>query len=137
MANDMAASTSSSLFDIIVTIIIVLLIIVIVISKIIIITNAIAVSYLFCPPLNTVPCQTHSHEQSVMSKLKKGCTCLCRVKQAPPTHFESLTVNLTRRDISNLLDLYIKQTSRTRYLAYLATKSLLRISLFFVKQAWV
>ena len=60
--NDMAASTSSSLFDIIVTIIIVVLIIVIVISKIIIIINAIAVSYLFCPPLNTVSCQTHSHE---------------------------------------------------------------------------
>ena len=62
LTNEMAASTSSSLFDIIVTIIIVLLIIVIVISKIIIIINAIAVSQVFCPPLNTVPCQTHSHE---------------------------------------------------------------------------
>ena len=41
LTNDMAASTSSSLFDIIVTIIIVVLINVIVISKIIIIINAI------------------------------------------------------------------------------------------------
>ena len=59
LTNDMAASTSSSLFDIIVTIILVVLIFVIVISKIIIIINAIGVSYLSCPLLMTLLRQTH------------------------------------------------------------------------------
>ena len=47
LTNDVAASTSSSLFDIIVTIIIDVLINVIVISEIIIIINAIGVTHLF------------------------------------------------------------------------------------------
>ena len=62
LTNDMAASLSSSLFDIIVTIMIVVLMIVIVISKIIIIINAISVSYLSCPLPMTLLRETHSHE---------------------------------------------------------------------------
>ena len=60
LTNDMAASTSSSLFDIIVTIIIDVLINVIVISEIIIIINAIGVSYLSCPLLMTLLRETHA-----------------------------------------------------------------------------
>ena len=76
----------SLLFDIIITIIAAVLIIFIVISKIIIIIKAIGDSHLSCPLLMTAPRTTHSpREETVMSKLKKDCTCLCRVKQAPST----------------------------------------------------
>ena len=64
---------------------------------------------------------------------------LASVELSRPLHifFESLTAGLTRRDIWNLLDLYKIDLKNkiVRDVCSPATESLLRISLFLVKQA--